>query len=282
MDVVGGVIARLDEPAPIWADRLRWRRNRRKDPALRTVDALVSRGDVVLDIGAAQGHFSSRMLDLVGAGGVVHAFEPNPVHHRRLETLSRRRPLHLHPVGLSDHAGQATLHIPVVEGQAYVGWASLQARPGTENQTFTVRTTRLDDVLDPSARVSFIKCDVEGHEDAVLHGAQALLARDRPVILIELEQRHRREPVLDALEFFAALGYQGWAVFRAGIRPLGSFDLERDQLSFLQQPSRSDLMPGGYVHDFLFVASDTDVGSLLDPSALATRGAPVRSASISP
>jgi FkbM family methyltransferase len=281
MDVIGGVIARLDGPAPIWADRLRWRRHRPADVALRSVDALVSRGDVVLDIGAAQGHFTSRMLDLVGSGGVVHAFEPNPAHRRRLQALGRGRPLELHPVGLSDHGGEATLHIPVVDGQPYVGWASLRVRPGVAHQTVSVRTMRLDDVLGSGARVGFIKCDVEGHEDAVLRGAQALLAGHRPRLLIELEQRHRSESVLDAFAFFAALGYQGWAVFPAGLRPLSSFDLERDQLSFLAEHEHNQMMPRGYVHDFLFVAPETNVGSLVDPGFGLTRGASGRPARIS-
>ena len=38
--------------------------------------------------------------------------------------------------------------------------------------------------------VAFIKIDVEGHEEAVLAGAGDTLVRAKPVLLIEIEERH--------------------------------------------------------------------------------------------
>ena len=170
MDLVGGIIARLDRRSPIWADRLRWRRTRRDDLALRVVDALVSRGDVVVDVGASRGLFSSRMHDLVGRRGAVHAFEPNPAHHQRLQAVADDGTVTVHPAALSDHEGTATLHVPLIDGRAYTGLASLEQRSHPSARTVIVPTLRLDDVLGPDESLSFIKCDVEGHEDAVQEG----------------------------------------------------------------------------------------------------------------
>jgi FkbM family methyltransferase len=281
MDVVGGVIARLDKRAPRSADRLRWRRERGNDVALRAVELLVSRGDAVLDIGAMRGLFSSRMLDLVGRTGIMHTFEPNPAHHARLEALARRAPLELHRVGLSDHPGEATLSIPIVDGKPYLGWASLEGRDQYPVQTLSVPIVRLDEVLDPNRRVTFIKCDVEGHEDAVMRGGEGLLTRDRPSVLIEIEQRHRTAPVARAFEVFAGLGYEAWALFEGGIRPLSAFDLERDQLAYLQHPLHGEVMPRGYVHNFLFVAPGTGVAALVDPGLSSEPRVPTSSAKTS-
>ena len=263
MDVVGGVIARLDDPAPRWADRLRWRRLRKLDTARRVVDRLVSRGDVVLDIGAAHGHFCTRMLDLVGPRGAVHAFEPNPVHHARLNAIARTGPLSLHTVALSDQPGQATLQVPVVAGRALAGLASLEPRVGVEVQEVQVPVMRLDDVIGEETRVSFIKCDVEGHEDAVMRGAQTLLSRDRPPVLVEIEQRHRTADVAVAIEYFRDLGYEGWAVFEAGLRPLNAFDLQRDQVAVARAHEGEEIMPPAYVNDFLFVAPGSNLDGVL-------------------
>lgn len=265
MDVLGGVIARLDGPAPRWADRLRWRRGRRHDAALRVVDALVSRGDVVLDIGAMRGLFSSRMLDLVGAGGFVHAFEPNPAHRDRLRSLDRRGRLSVHSVAVSDHAGEATLRVPVLDGRLLPGLASVEKRPAGQTQELAVPIVRLDDVLDADPQVSFIKCDVEGHEDAVIAGAGRVL-RSRPAVLIEIEQRHRATDVSNAFAAFGALGYEGWALSGTGLRPLDEFDVQRDQLAFLAGARADGLMPAGYVHNFLFATPGTDVSALLGPT----------------
>ena len=260
-DVIGGVIARLDEPAPRIADRLRWRRLRRDDTARRVVDVLVKRGDVVLDIGAAHGHFCTRMLDLVGPRGVVHAFEPNPVHQPRLQAIAKTGPLSLHAVALSDEPGQASLHVPVMAGSARAGLASLEPRAG-ETEEVEVPVMRLDDVIGDEVRVSFIKCDVEGHEDAVMRGASGLLARDRPPVLVEIEQRHRAADPMLAIEHFQSLGYEAWAVFSQGLRPLSAFDLQRDQVAIARANEGREIMPPEYVNDFLFVAPGVDLSSL--------------------
>jgi FkbM family methyltransferase len=278
LDVVAGFTRILDGHSPTMASRLQWRRDRRTDVALRVVDALVTRGDVALDIGALRGDYALRMLDLVGRHGSVHAFEPNPAHHDRLLALSSRgRHVEVHPFALSDRNGDAVLHIPAAGGPS-AGLASLEQRPNSAVQAVTVTTRRLDDVLGGAQRVDFIKCDVEGHEDAVLGGAQDLLAREHPVLLIEIEQRHRRSDVTSAFDRLSALGYEGWALFGDGIRPLAEFDVERDQLSWLSVASPKGIMPHGYVHNFLFVDPGTDVRRLTDPAFRSARISPSTSA----
>jgi FkbM family methyltransferase len=260
------------------ASRLQWRRDRRTDVAPRVVDVLVTRGDVALDIGALRGDYSVRMLDLVGRHGSVHAFEPNPAHHDRLRALSSRgRHAEVHPFALSDRNGEAVLHIPAAGGTS-AGLASLEQRPNGAVRAVTVPTRRLDDVLGDAQRVDFIKCDVEGHEDAVLGGAPDLLARERPILLIEIEQRHRQSDVASAFDRCSALGYEGWALFGDGIRPLDEFDVERDQLSWLSAASPDGIMPHGYVHNFLFVVAGTDVRRLTAPALRSARSAQSTSA----
>jgi FkbM family methyltransferase len=265
MDPLGALIARLDRHAPIWSDRLQWRRNRQRDAALRVMDALVARGGLTVDIGAERGLFSSRMLDLVGRNGTVHAFEPNPIHQPRLQALAKDRRLRIHATALSDQNGNATLRIPVFDGQPHPGLASLENGSGIDGETAVVPTARLDDVLELSSPVSFIKCDVEGHEEAVFRGAQEMLTRCRPSILVELEERHRSGAVSSFVSQFAGLGYEGWAVFPSGLRPVSEFDLERDQLAFING-APVDVMPDGYVHNFVFVLASTDVGCVIDPA----------------
>jgi hypothetical protein len=63
---------------------------------------------------------------------------------------------------------------------------------------------RLDDHAF-TARVQFMKIDVEGMEAAVLAGARALIKRDRPIVFFELLELERLHPIR---ALFQELGYE--------------------------------------------------------------------------
>lgn len=238
-----------------------WEREREaeKDPFLELVDALVRPGDVAIDIGASFGYVTAQLTRLVGDRGRVHAFEPNPERRRSLERVrGGRANVVLHSVALSDREGSATLQIPVFEGVAYEEQASLVLEGGRhdlDHAGFEVRTARLDDLVGESVEPpSFIKCDVEGHEDAVFRGAEQTLRRHRPTVIVEIEQRHHDEAVDAIFDQFRSLGYHGHALTPEGLMPIAHFDVERDQLGLLGERYRPDVKPPpDYVNDFLFV-----------------------------
>ena len=58
--------------------------------------------------------------------------------------------------------------------------------------------------------MSFIKIDVEGHEEAVLRGMQGLMRCWRPTVLVEVEERHNPGAVGRVAAFMATHGYQGF------------------------------------------------------------------------
>ena len=238
-----------------------WERERQseKDPFLELVDALVRPGDVAIDIGASYGYVTAQLARLVGDRGRVHAFEPNPERMRALKRVrGGRDSVVLHAVALSDREGSATLQIPVFDGVAYEEQASLGLEGGQrelDHAGFEVRTARLDDLVGESVEPpSFIKCDVEGHEDAVFRGSERTLRRHRPAVIVEIEQRHHDEAIDEIFEQFKSLGYQGHALTTEGLMPIAHFDVERDQLRLVGERYRPDVQPPrGYVNDFLFV-----------------------------
>jgi FkbM family methyltransferase len=106
----------------------------------------------------------------------------------------------------------------------------------------TVATACLDDLALPPC--GFIKIDVEGHEAAVLRGASRLIARDRPVLLIELEQRHTGEPIEASLQAVMGMGYAA-SFLRDGVEtPIAGFDPDADHRGRADRP--------GYVFNFIF------------------------------
>ncbi len=170
------------------------------EPELRMLPRLVSKKDVALDIGANAGFYAFRMSKIFSK---VYAFEINDELTGDLQSYNPGN-ITMMPVGLSSEAGEATLHIPVLNGLPLTGWASLA--PGnypeaTGEFTKPVKIATLDSFQIPD--VSFIKIDVEGHELHVLEGAKQTLATHRPTVLIEIKDENRGA----ALQFFSDLNY---------------------------------------------------------------------------
>jgi FkbM family methyltransferase len=255
-------LGRVHPPAGL---DLLWRVRRRQDAALRLVDALVGPGQVVVDAGASVGLFTSRMGRLVGRGGRVHAFEPNPLRHDRLRALAGRgRPIVLHPVGLSSAPGDGRLWLPRVGGRTYAerAFVTTTEQGPMDAEPVDIRLATLDAELGAdAARVAFIKCDVEGHEASVLAGAGETLARVRPAILVEVEERHTGRPLDEALSDLVPDGYAAWGVTAAGLRPVEDLDIERDHRAPLH--AAGEATPGpDYVNDFLLLPQGRVVGSI--------------------
>ena len=69
------------------------------------------------------------------------------------------------------------------------GTSSLMAGAGRGQKTITVRLETLDSIA--TEPVGFVKIDVEGFEEEVIEGAQQVITRDHPALVLEIEERHR-------------------------------------------------------------------------------------------
>lgn len=142
-------------------------------------------GDVFVDVGANVGVLAFRAARLVGDGGKVIAFEPDPANAALfLRSLVANGFAHvtLFPFALSDRRAVFALQ---GGSNAYLVAAGttdilVQAMPG-------------DDLLDAEARVDMIKLDIEGHEPRALGGLARTLARHRPLVLCEFNPRCLRD-----------------------------------------------------------------------------------------
>ncbi|RWR25534.1 FkbM family methyltransferase [Agrococcus lahaulensis] len=194
------------------------------EPEIRGLHHLVRRGDVCFDVGAAYGMYSIPLADLVGPDGAVHSFEPQP-RPRALLSAARRATGAGH-IRLSDSGmGRTACHLPLVlpvrfgltiSGHAHLadGLATtVPARPGATRRIH-VPVTTIDDVCAARSieRVHFITADVEGFEPEVLHGAAAVLERDMPSLLLEIEDRHLARYGRTADEVAALLRERGYAM----------------------------------------------------------------------
>lgn len=257
----------VDEVDPGLSVRMRALKMRlRHDVCLRLIQGMIGPAEVGVDVGANRGVYTYLMSVRVGCHGHVHAVEPFPGNGARLRTLARRRGnITVHAVAASDHSGTGVLRIPVHAGHRIDALASLRPERGAHQDSCVVQLCTLDELLEGERRISFLKCDVEGHEQQVLEGATRLLDRDHPVVFAEVEERHREDPIENTFAFLGAAGYCGWFAVGSELHPLREFDVARHQLGFLDGRFMPYDMPDGYVHDFLFCPP----GIAPPPSALA-------------
>ncbi|MBW6397000.1 FkbM family methyltransferase [Roseomonas sp. HJA6] len=223
---------------------LRWdlaRALRRGERELRLVPLLADPRRVSIDVGANRGIWTEMLRRHSGA---VLAFEPNPKLFRELSRRLGSGATAL-PIALSDASGSAELRVPR-RRKGYSNQGATLAHDSLGDCAYgavSVPTRRLDEI--ETGDVGLIKIDVEGYEAAVLRGAAGLIARCRPVLVIEMEEKHLHRPIAEAIAEVEALGYVAHV---AG--PEGPVKLDRADLPRLHGPrtKRED-----YVFNWIFL-----------------------------
>jgi FkbM family methyltransferase len=207
---------------------------------------------VAVDVGANEGVYTHAFAR---TGARVEAFEPEPTCAETLRSYARHHPnvfVHTHALGAAD--GWDVLVVPVQDGRPITSHARLNGAHGTRHRV-PVRT--LDSLALPRADV--IKIDVEGRERDVVTGARDTIARCRPLLIVEIEQRHLHEPMESVFEAIVDLGYEGHFVHPTS----GLQRLERFSRIALQEPANADRLGAMYVNNFLFAPRDGSRASVL-------------------
>jgi FkbM family methyltransferase len=187
---------------------------------------------VFFDVGASYGLHS---LKLLAHGARVVSFEPNAACHPFFKACCERNGLRpdLRPVAVGAVSGPAELRIP--NGQSWLGTTAAPVARGwgdaVEIETCRVRQVMLDDVMNTDHLVpDVVKIDTEGSELAVLAGAQAILERARPLVLLESWPESPERVVL--FELLTSYGYRLHAL-RFATRPSPALALP----AFLDSPA---------------------------------------------
>lgn len=207
------------------------------DPEMRYLPKLCSPAKISVDVGASQGLYTAHLLTCSRA---VWAFEPRQEAATELQRLYSNEAVRVDSSALSDFDGEASMVIC----QSDLGRSTLEQSNPVAGDTKYVNTRRLDSFdLRP---VGFIKIDVEGYEDAVLRGGRVTLMRERPNLLIEIEERHKVGATKGIPKMLEDLGYAGWFLFEGEWRPFSTFEVSKHQ--------RINELP--YINNFVFLPSE--------------------------
>jgi FkbM family methyltransferase len=206
------------------------------EPEMALLPVLVQGGELCLDVGANRGVYTYRLAQLCHR---VIAFEPQP---DCIEVISAWSPPHVEvqQVALSDRNGVLPFYVPIEHGRLVTTRASVN-RPEGLYREIEVPIRRLDDY--GFADVRFIKIDVEGHELAVLRGAERTLTTCLPNLLVEVDYRnHEPSAWQTLLNLLRGYGYAPHCVHDGVLQPIHedprALAEERDLVNFLFLPNR--------------------------------------------
>jgi FkbM family methyltransferase len=166
-------------------------------------------GGTAVDVGANRGVYA---FALAAVAGEVHAFEANPDYAEFARNMLGAR-ARVHEVALSNARGRAPFFVPIADDGSELHLAGNLKNTHPQFARRRVVDARVE-TLDAYGLggVSFIKVDVEGSELEVLEGAAATIARDRPVLLLELLSGIYPDPLATALTVCETHGYSAFVV----------------------------------------------------------------------
>jgi len=155
----------------------------------------VNAGDVVYDVGGHVGYYSVISSQMTGARGRVFVFEPRPVNASYIKQhikINGLKNVTLFDVAVSDKTGNAKFESRIGTGTGHL----------SSEGNLHVKTIVLDEfVFEKSLPYpDFLKIDIEGGEIKALNGAQKILTKARPKLLIATHGEKENSFVLDLLK----------------------------------------------------------------------------------
>ncbi len=226
--------------------------------ALNVLLSLVGPSDVVIDVGAHIGTFAVPLARRLGEQGRLLAIEGHPVtaallarnvcDNRLDEQVTTKHAV----LGRARGPEMVTVRTPGNSGGSSFVTGDWGRHEGTPSESLD---SVLADLAEVFQRPAAVKIDVEGAELAVLEGAQALIERARPLLLIEVgrsQLQQHGDSVEEMNGWFQASGYRTFLI--SGRRqhrdddwelvPLPRLaDCSDDLFDVLAVPEESTLLP---------------------------------------
>jgi FkbM family methyltransferase len=216
-------------------------------------------------VGANLGQYVFFAKMLVKEENII-AFEPHPTLCSRLK--EKYRDVTAFECALSDKQEVAQFKIPLFSqkevhsrGKLDLAFNELEE---TDSRKIEVQVDTLDSVLGVWNRnnIDLIKIDVEGAEFSVLRGAVNTIKAHRPFLIVEIEQRHHKDPVMDKIrEFEVQNAYEAFYIdseVRRLIRVSG--DIEIDKIQDVSRHGSKRL----YINNFIFIPVEENERHFVD------------------
>jgi FkbM family methyltransferase len=229
----------------------------RDEPDFKVLRYLVTAAQSVADIGANVGIYTKFLSDLVSESGCVCSVEPIPSTFTLLQSNVKKfnmRNVALRNCAISSFDGTVVMQVPKYKsgGENFYEARIVSAARDNSLKQVEVPCLTIDSLLS-DVPVSFIKCDVEGHELSAVKGAAQTINKLRPAWLIELSGNpdEPHSPSRETIRMLTEGGYQPcWfdgtqlRLRNIGDRSVNYFFLTSDHVAFLRSRYCPYLAPG--------------------------------------
>ena len=226
--------------------RLKRAINKGYEKELKIIDKFADKTKDALDIGVYRGVYSYKLSQNFKN---IHSFEPNPLLFPYLEKNLKKiiSNVILYNMALSNDNGVAELKLPLrsksifkdnIEELFQLGAATMHPNNDIrEYKKVPIQTRKLDDIS-INNKIGFIKIDVEGHEKNVLTGGEILIKENQPIMLIEIEERHTKKPILETINFVKSLNYECYYLSNNDLKNLETININNTENNFIFLPKK--------------------------------------------
>ena len=175
-------------------------------------------GSDTIDVGVYRGVYSYEMAKY---SNKVHSFEPNPIIFNYINKNLKKivKNIVLYNYALSNKNGIYDLKVPIrnsnynkenFEEYYKMGRATIHDKNNFDKfEKFQINTKKIDE-FNFNNKISFIKIDVEGHELEVIEGAKFTIKNNKPILLVEIEEKYSKKNVIESINFINTHGYKAF------------------------------------------------------------------------
>jgi FkbM family methyltransferase len=181
----------------------------------------------------------------------IFAFEPIPMLNARLKIVFPK--VNIRNIALSNLKTKTQFKIPKINHTQFLTRGTLNTNFVETNESgfdiLDVQTNTLDGFCIDEAiqKIDVIKIDVEGHEYEVIKGSLKTFEKYKPVLIIEIEQRHHTEDISIIINEIKQIDYSCF-YFNSSTFCLTNLDINPQLLQQQNDFEKSRK----YVHNFIF------------------------------
>tara|TARA_R100000008_G_scaffold86093_1_gene77875 strand:- start:8347 stop:8967 length:621 start_codon:yes stop_codon:yes gene_type:complete len=145
-------------------------------------ESLISLGDVVVDVGACHGSYTSFFSRILGNTGKIYCVELFPQTFSSLEMrFGHCNNIEFVNAAISDKNGTEDVYLgDSSEVHNIIGYSTSNV-PNVK--VGEIKSMTLDELLKDEDEISFIKIDVEGAELKVLHGMEQSIKKTKTILI---------------------------------------------------------------------------------------------------